>query len=84
MYTTKSDKSDSKSCTYRNFLACKPEVFKGDKSATDALRWIKEMETTIDISGCKDDEKVCFATNSFKGEPLEAEKKLRVWVGETS
>jgi hypothetical protein len=48
---TKSDKSDSKSCTYRNFLAYKPEIFKGDKSATDALRWIEKMETTIDVSG---------------------------------
>jgi hypothetical protein len=68
-------------------------VFKGDKSATEALRWIEEMDTTIDVSGCKDEDKVLFAANSFKGEAhiswktilvTWAGKKLRIWVGESS
>jgi hypothetical protein len=49
-------------------LACKPEVFKGEKYATDSLRWIEEMETTIDVIGFKDKDKVRFAAKSFKGE----------------
>jgi hypothetical protein len=32
-------------------MACKPEEFRGDKTATDALRWIEEMENKVDVSG---------------------------------
>ncbi|KAK1406286.1 hypothetical protein QVD17_41579 [Tagetes erecta] len=41
----------AKGCTYRHYMACKPEQFRGDKTATDALRWIENIETTLDVSG---------------------------------
>jgi hypothetical protein len=65
---TKAATSGTKSCTYKDFMACKPEEFRGDKSATDALRWIEEMETTVDVSGCRPEYKIRFASQSFKGE----------------
>ncbi|KAK1435856.1 hypothetical protein QVD17_01627 [Tagetes erecta] len=57
----------AKGCTYRHYMACKPEQFRGDKTATDALRWIEEIETTLDVSGCNEEDRVLFATQSFKG-----------------
>ncbi|KAK1433348.1 hypothetical protein QVD17_10258 [Tagetes erecta] len=56
-----------KGCNYRHYMACKPEQFRGDKTATDALRWIEEIETTLDVSRCDDEDRVLFATQSFKG-----------------
>jgi hypothetical protein len=66
----KSDQSHTKGCTFHNFLDCKPDVFKGDKSATDALRWIEEMETTIDVSGCRAEDKCDSPLNPLKAEPI--------------
>jgi hypothetical protein len=65
---TRSGLSGSKPCTSKDFMACKPEEFKGNKTATDALRWIEEMETTVDVSGCILEDKIRFASQSFKGE----------------
>ena len=71
----------TKGCSYRNYMACKPEQFKGDKTATDALRWIEEIETTLDVSGCKENDRVLFATQSFKGLAHSWWKTVRTTMG---
>jgi hypothetical protein len=60
--------SDTKPCRNKDFIACKPKVFKCDKLATDALRWIEEMEITVDMSDCRVEDNTLFASQSFKGE----------------
>jgi hypothetical protein len=69
---SKLGQSSTKPCTYKDFMACKPEGFKGDKTTIDALRWIEEMETTVDVSGCKTEDKIKFASQSFND-------KAQIW-----
>jgi hypothetical protein len=68
----KSKSGESKGCTYRTFMACKPEPFRGYKSTIKALRWIAEIETTLDISDCSTKNRVLYASLSFKGD-------ARIW-----
>jgi hypothetical protein len=61
-------------------MACKPEEFRGDTTATGALRWIEEMDTTVDFSGCRPEEKIRFASQSLKGEAhIWWKKILNTW-----
>jgi hypothetical protein len=50
-------------------MACKPEEFRGDKTTTDALRWIEEIERTVDVSGCSPEDKIRFVPNRSKEKP---------------
>ncbi|KAM0058195.1 putative nucleotidyltransferase, Ribonuclease H [Helianthus debilis subsp. tardiflorus] len=60
----------TKGCTYKYFVSCKPRDFTGEKGAIDCMKWIDEMETVIDISGCAKKDVVLFASQSFKGDAL--------------
>ena len=62
--------SERQGCSYKTFMSCKPKEFNGKEGAVQALRWLEEIEAVIDISGCADNNKVKFATHSFKGEAL--------------
>lgn len=57
-------------CTYKYFVSCKPRDFNGEKGAIDAMEWLEEMETVVDISDCADKDVVKFVSQSFKGEAL--------------
>ncbi|XP_022019444.1 uncharacterized protein LOC110919485 [Helianthus annuus] len=60
----------NKSCTYKYFVSCKPRDFTGEKGAIDCMKWLDEMETVIDISGCAKEDVVKFVSQSFKGDAL--------------
>ena len=60
----------TKGCTYKYFVSCKPRDFTGEKGAIDCMKWLDEMETVIDISGCAKEDVVMFASQSFKGDAL--------------
>ncbi|KAK1427944.1 hypothetical protein QVD17_16705 [Tagetes erecta] len=53
-------------CTYKSFMACKPNNFYGTEGATGAIRWMEEMEAVLDISDCSENKKVRFASHSLK------------------
>ncbi|XP_022040662.1 extensin-like [Helianthus annuus] len=60
----------AKGCTYKYFVSCKPRDFTGEKGAIDCMKWLDEMETVIDISGCAKENVVMFVSQSFKGDAL--------------
>ena len=41
-----------KECTYKDFMACRPKEFKGDKGTKIMVRWIIEMEQVLYIFRC--------------------------------
>ncbi|XP_022041198.1 uncharacterized protein LOC110943772 [Helianthus annuus] len=53
-----------------HILTGKPRDFTGEKGAIDCLKWLDEMETVIDISGCAKEDVVMFVSQSFKGDAL--------------
>ncbi|GKA08610.1 putative reverse transcriptase domain-containing protein [Tanacetum coccineum] len=59
-----------KGCTYKNFSAFNPLEFNGEGDAVTTMKWIREMKSVINASNCADDEKVKYATHSFKSEAL--------------
>ncbi|GJS78249.1 putative reverse transcriptase domain-containing protein [Tanacetum coccineum] len=59
-----------KGCTYKTFSACNPPEFNGECDVVTTMKWIREMESVINTSNCADDEKVKYATHSFKFEAL--------------
>ncbi|GJU01935.1 putative reverse transcriptase domain-containing protein [Tanacetum coccineum] len=50
-------------CTYKEFLACKPRDFDRKGGAISLTRWIKKMESVMDISGCANNQKVKYAAS---------------------
>ncbi|GJY54566.1 hypothetical protein Tco_0446230 [Tanacetum coccineum] len=47
-------------CTYNEFLVCKPRDFDRKGGAIVLTRWIENMESVMDISGCVNNQKVRF------------------------
>ncbi|GJX15296.1 reverse transcriptase domain-containing protein [Tanacetum coccineum] len=52
-------------CTYKGFMACGPRDFDGTGGAVALTRWIENMESVIDNSGCLANQRVKYA-NDFK------------------
>ncbi|XP_021980193.1 uncharacterized protein LOC110876327 [Helianthus annuus] len=59
-----------KGCTCKYFVSCKPRDFTGEIGAIDALKWLDEIETVVDISGYAAKDTVKFASQSFKEDAL--------------
>ncbi|KAD4385304.1 hypothetical protein E3N88_25472 [Mikania micrantha] len=59
-----------KECNYKMFKSCDPANFTGNEGASGAIKWLQEMEAVLDISDCKDENKVRFASHSLKDEAL--------------
>nr|GEX08583.1 hypothetical protein [Tanacetum cinerariifolium] len=49
-------------CFYADFMKCQPLNFKGTKGMVGLTRWIENMESVIQISGCAIKNQVKFAT----------------------
>ncbi|GKB41867.1 putative reverse transcriptase domain-containing protein, partial [Tanacetum coccineum] len=60
----------SRSCTYKEFLACNPKECDGKGGAIVYTRWNEKMESVQDMSGCRDSQKVKYTTGSFVGKAL--------------
>ncbi|GKE54115.1 hypothetical protein Tco_1489271, partial [Tanacetum coccineum] len=41
-------------CSYKEFVACKPNKFDGKGGAVAYTHWVEKMEAVQDISGCGD------------------------------
>ena len=55
----------SKGCNYGVFSRCKPPTFDGNGDVAAAQRWIREMNAVLNISECREDQKVKFAAHSL-------------------
>lgn len=62
---TVNDAPVAKTCTYKDFLNCKPLNFKGTEGAIGLVRWFERMETVLRISNCPDDCRVKYSTCTF-------------------
>nr|GFA31151.1 reverse transcriptase domain-containing protein [Tanacetum cinerariifolium] len=57
-------------CTYKEFLAYKPRDFDGKGGAIVLTRWIKKMESVMDISGCVNNQMVKYESSSLINKAL--------------
>lgn len=62
--------SGQRGCSFKNFMACKPQPFQGDCDPVIAMRWIRETEVVFKISKCSEEDKVTYASAMLKSEAL--------------
>ncbi|GKB27298.1 putative reverse transcriptase domain-containing protein [Tanacetum coccineum] len=62
--------NDRRGYTYKEFLACNPKEYDGKGGAIVYTRWIKNMKSIHDMSGCRDSQGVKYTTCSFVGKAL--------------
>ncbi|GJT24208.1 putative reverse transcriptase domain-containing protein [Tanacetum coccineum] len=62
--------NDRRGCTYKEFLACNLKEYDGKGGAVVYTRWIEKMESVLDMSGCRDNQKVKYTAGSFVGKAL--------------
>ncbi|GKE19255.1 hypothetical protein Tco_1426832, partial [Tanacetum coccineum] len=55
----------SRGCTYKEFLAYNPKEYDGKGCAIVYTHWVEKMESVQDMSGCRDNQKVCLG-KTFK------------------
>ena len=60
----------TKGCSYKEFAACKPPSFKGERDPILASRWIREMEIVFDTFKCAKSEKVIYALSVLKADAI--------------
>lgn len=53
-------------CTYKEFMRCKPLHFSGTEGAIGLTRWIEKMESIFCLCECPDDRKVKLSTCTFE------------------
>ncbi|GKC13577.1 retrotransposon protein, putative, ty3-gypsy subclass, partial [Tanacetum coccineum] len=58
------------SCSYKEFLACKPKEYDGKGGVIVLTRWIEKMENVQHMSDCSVNQKVKYTTGSFVGKAL--------------
>ncbi|GKF57660.1 hypothetical protein Tco_0171197, partial [Tanacetum coccineum] len=56
--------------TYKDFMNCKPQTFKGTEGVIVLSQWFKKMESVFHISNCGVENQVKFATCTFLGNAL--------------
>nr|GEX03210.1 putative reverse transcriptase domain-containing protein [Tanacetum cinerariifolium] len=52
------ENNNRKGCLYKEFLACNPKYYDGNRGVIVYVRWIKKMESVQDMSGCRDNQKI--------------------------
>ncbi|GJZ81873.1 putative reverse transcriptase domain-containing protein [Tanacetum coccineum] len=57
-------------CSYKEFLACNPKKYDGKGGAVVLTRWIENIESVQDMSGCSTDQKVKYTAGLFMGKAL--------------
>nr|GEV60070.1 hypothetical protein [Tanacetum cinerariifolium] len=57
-------------CSYKEFLVCNPKENDGKGGVVVLTRWIKKMESVLDMSGCSIDQKVKYTGGSFVGKAI--------------
>ncbi|GJV49170.1 hypothetical protein Tco_1439382 [Tanacetum coccineum] len=57
-------------CSYKEFLACNPKEYDGNRGDVVLTRWIKKMEKVQDMSGCSVNQTVKYTAGSFVSKAL--------------
>jgi hypothetical protein len=57
-------------CTYGAFKRCNLPSFDGTKDASAAQQWLREIEAVLNVSECREEQKVKFASHSLVSEAL--------------
>ncbi|GJU86775.1 putative reverse transcriptase domain-containing protein [Tanacetum coccineum] len=57
-------------CSYKTFTACNPKEFDGKGGAIALTRWIENMESVFDNSGCTANQRVRYAATCFVNKAL--------------
>ncbi|KAJ9546848.1 LOW QUALITY PROTEIN: hypothetical protein OSB04_019391 [Centaurea solstitialis] len=57
-------------CSYKEFVACKPPIYKGERDPVLALRWIEEIEMVFETCRCAAEDKVVYARLMLKADAL--------------
>ena len=70
-----------KKCGYKDFMACRPKEFKGDKDPKVVVNWIAEMEQVLFLCRCEEEMKVGFACQMLKEDALIWLNNLRKAIG---
>nr|GFA15402.1 reverse transcriptase domain-containing protein [Tanacetum cinerariifolium] len=52
-------------CTYKEFLTCNPKEYDGKRGAIVYTHWIEKMESVLDMSGCKDSQRLKYIAGLF-------------------
>ncbi|XP_052627224.1 uncharacterized protein LOC128133733 [Lactuca sativa] len=60
--TTAIHQSNTRHCSYKDFMSCKPRPFYGTEGAVGLSCWIEKTEAVFHISACPDDYRVKYAT----------------------
>ena len=60
----------SRGCSYKEFAACKPPTFKGERDPVVASRWVREMEVAFDTCRCAETDKVIYALSVLKSDAI--------------
>jgi hypothetical protein len=64
------ERNNCSGCSYKTFMAFKPNDFHGKEGPTGAIHWLEGMESMLDISNCGAMDKITFAAHSLKDEAL--------------
>ncbi|GKC11985.1 reverse transcriptase domain-containing protein [Tanacetum coccineum] len=57
-------------CSYKDFMACKPNDFDGMGDTVAYICWVEKMEAVQDISGCRNNQKVKYSAGSLTSKAL--------------
>ncbi|XP_071738651.1 uncharacterized protein [Rutidosis leptorrhynchoides] len=57
-------------CSYKTFMSCKPHEFEGTEGPVGLKRWIEKVETVFAISNCAEEDRVKYASHTFKNNAL--------------
>ncbi|KAK9057515.1 hypothetical protein SSX86_022351 [Deinandra increscens subsp. villosa] len=57
-------------CTFKNFMDCKPHTFSGAEGAVGLLRWIAKAELVFELCKCPPADRVKYASGTLEGPAL--------------
>ncbi|KAJ9547289.1 hypothetical protein OSB04_019832 [Centaurea solstitialis] len=57
-------------CSNKEFAACKPPIYKGERDPVLATRWVEEMDMVFETCKCATEDKVVYARSMLKADAL--------------
>ncbi|XP_071699894.1 uncharacterized protein [Rutidosis leptorrhynchoides] len=57
-------------CTYKTFLSCEPHSFNGTEGPVGLTRWFEKVESVFRFSGCRETDKMKFASSKLSDSAL--------------
>ncbi|XP_071695347.1 uncharacterized protein [Rutidosis leptorrhynchoides] len=57
-------------CSYKNFMDCKPTSYNGTEGPIELIRWFEKLESVFRISNCLEADRVKYATHTLSRSAL--------------